>query len=583
VTVLVEYDAVPPLVSRSQPLAGRWPSDETSATARLAERLQRAYVERVQQYKREFELAERENSSQRWGPVESGFPSVELTLDGVKSALPIDETLYASLFELYAFYGWQGVRQAQNALEDLYWQRKVDAAIEVAWKFFAYTRNVLVVLIRETLIELEERAARIVFDKLGQVNRKLSAALLNELAFDYKPGETIPASPPLEMPQTLPGTYVMKKAGTATALYELLTKAVDRRQHYNELTARQSKLLEQQKEAEAASVQESAPGWRSPSSGADSAAERRKRVDAELHRIAPQIEAALTEVQQAQNAVFAKSPFALIAVPGLARGFSKETMEDVLGRMLIELARRVDEIASATRPGESRVARHLDGLPSGWQNDLTGSRRLDPNAVERLYRGLNLEFDLAESAAGDANSDPVVSWLLEPRSWQLVMTDGSVEPGSFEHIVLFNWARALGAFERDSATARFGLSRKLGTASAALSLIAFVVPPLAGLAVVAAVALMADAAHSAARRLADVDRTIAAELPALDQPGQVALAELGGLLAMRPQVVNEIATEVLVLLATMGAAHRIRAVAIALQLQGYLLDVSTLLQAADQG
>jgi hypothetical protein len=585
VTVVVDYDAVPPLVSGTRPLSGSWPSDETSASARLAQRLQRAYIERVQQYKRDFDLAERQNSIRDTGPLESGFPAVELVLDGVKGVLRIDETLYTSLFELYAFYGWEGVLKAQVALARLCIERMPDASNNVSWPFFLYTRNLLVVLIRETLIELEGRAAQTVFDKLGPVQRKLSAALLNELAFAYKPGESIPASPPMEMPQDLPDRYVMKNAAFASALFERVTKAVEARQKYNELVGRQSKLREQQQAAGDTAVKESGPrGGQSGSASDDSPLERRKRTDAELLRIAAEVETALGAVQKAQDAVFAKSPFALVAVPGLARGFSQEAMEDVLGRMLIGVARRVDEIASVTRPGDSRVARHLDGLPSDWQGDTTGSKKLSRGTLEHLYpMSLNLEFELADSAAGDANSDAAISWLLDSRSWRLVMAGGTVEPGSFEHIVLFNWVRALGTYEAESARSRFGFSKGLATASAALSLIAIVLPPVGVLGAVAAVALMADAAHSAARRLADVDRAIAAQLPALNEPGEVALAELGGLLAMRTRVVGDIATETLVLLATLGAASQIRAVAIALQLQGYLLDVSTLLHAADEG
>lgn len=582
-TVLVNYDAVPPLVSGSQPLAGRWPSDPTTQNARLASRLQRAYIERVQEYQREFERAERINSVEGTGPLESGYPSVALLLDGVRSEFPVDETLYRSLFDLYTFYGWNGVGWAQSALLLLHNERPGDATSAVTWRFFMYTRNLLGVLIRETLIELEERAAKLVFERLGAVNRRLSAALMGELAFTYKPGTTEAGLDVMETVQNVPDQYVMKNKAIATALYELLTKAVERRDKYDQLVGKQSKLRQLQKDASGATVKEGAPGWRSPSAGEDRAADRMKLIDAQLHQTAGPVETALADFQAAQKDVFAKSPFALIAVSGLAPGFSKERMEDALGRMLTQVAEGVDEIASATRPGESRVARHMPGLPSDWQNDTTGSKKLEPRTVERLYSpGLSLEFHLAEAAARDANSDAAISWLLEPRSWQMVMAAGTVEPGSFEHIVLFNWSHGLNTFQSETAKDRFGLSHKLGVAASALSLITLVFPPLAILNAIAAVALLADAAHSAAQRLADVDHAIAAQLPALGEPGEVALAELGGLLAMRPRVAAEIAGELVVLLATLGAAQRIRAVRVALEWKGYVDDVSTVVHASDQ-
>ena len=117
-------------------------------------------------------------------------------------------------------------------------------------------------------------------------------------------------------------------------------------------------------------------------------------------------------------------------------------------------------------------------------------------------------------------------------------------------------------------------------AASALSLISLVIPPVAVLTALAAVDLV-----DAPTRRRNGSRTLTARSP----PSFLRWASRGRsrspnweLAGDWSHVVNEIATEFLLLFAAIASAQQIRAVRIVLEWKGYVDDVSTLVHAADE-
>ena len=189
-------------------------------------------------------------------------------------------------------------------------------------------------------------------------------------------------------------------------------------------------------------------------------------------------------------------------------------MENALGKMLTELAGGVDEVAAATKPGDSRIKRNIVGLPDKWLRDTTGAMPLPPMTLERLYLPqMHFETDLVSALDSSSSDDPAISWLLEPRSWAYLLLSGTIEPGSFQDVVIFQWVRSLVVQRQASAKARVRFSHNLRICAAVLGLAMFVFPPAALLAVPAVMAVTADHIHYAASQLAGLDASIRALLP----------------------------------------------------------------------
>jgi len=580
VTVFVNYDTAPPLVTRSLP-TDRWKLSGLGASGTLAKRLQGLYHDRLTRYKQDLADAGAQNAFYRVGGVESGFPYVELLLHGQKQRLPIDDRLYTALYDLYTVYGWDGLDAVRQALTDQITANTPDDVLMTAWWFFVFTRNLLAVLIRETLIELEAQAAQIIFGKLGEVQQKLSAQLMGDFAFDYTPPTKGPTYGVEPGSTEIPENYKMRKRAIATSVYEAMKKAVDARTDYEALVARQEKAEKEAAAARQAQIDESGPGYMSPSTGDDSASERLKRAARELGELPDQLAAAYDKNQSAQDALVGNTPFAALPLPGLQKGFKQEDMENALGKMLTELARGIDEVAAATKPGDSRIKRNLVGLPEKWLNDTTQSKPLPPMTLERLYLPqMRFETDLVSALNSSAGDDPAVSWMLEPRSWAYLLLSGTIEPGSFQDIVIFQWVRGIVTQRQASAKARIRFTQNLRICAAVLGLAMFVFPPAGLLALAAAVAVTADHIHYSASQLAELDHSLRALLPNLGSDGQQALAEIGSLYAARPKMIEGMTKEALIMILTLGVAQ-IRVVGEALLADAFFNDSMTLIRAAD--
>src|SRR5437667_6438927 len=126
----------------------------TSTGNNLAEQLEVAYLERVSRYKQELE--------KRFGNslLVDKRPTVKVDLPGGTETVAFDEELDARLMEIYVLHGWDGILKLEQALEGAHpWS--------VVLPFYSFTRNRLILLIRQSLIEIEKKAAQDILVRLN--------------------------------------------------------------------------------------------------------------------------------------------------------------------------------------------------------------------------------------------------------------------------------------------------------------------------------------------------------------------------------------------------------------------------------
>jgi hypothetical protein len=580
-TILIELDARPSLVPRS---AGAAPMREAVDTrvANLAGRLQAAYAERLKEYQEQLTDALGANARYGFGAAMSNYPQVTIMLDGEETSLAIDDDLYTSLFDLYVFYGSKGLAAAEKAVH-LGGSKGRDLVWLAARAFFRFTRNALVLVIREALIGIEASAAARVFDRLGQINRRIAKALETELRCEVvtEPEHeevVLYSDAPVKIPVSY--KYKLHDRSLAKALYTTMRAAVDAREAYNNLIAARRKLDDELAAAETAVANEESPGWRSPSSGDEGARSRRRRAELGAQAVEAKLPSAMRRLYDAQRQVYVNVPLALLVLPGLPPTFSTELMEDALGTALHELGQGVDRIAAATRSDMSCVRAELPGLRDSKPGAATP---INPHKVEALYGpNFRIEHHLIGIATFKINENPSYIALLHSDTWRELIRNGVIGRDSFEYVIAYHWLAAIDEQAEEAAQRKAAQARSLMIASSGLSLLALVLPPLAPLALAADLSLLAFTMHGAARQLGGLADKLQIELPALASGGYEALAAVGELAAHISAVRENLTLDILKQLALLPL-QRIRGVGQILQTRFYVDDAITLIREASNG
>lgn len=571
-TVLIEIDAYPSLADASGLAPGGADASVEGPVTDLARALQNAYVQRAALYDKQLTARTADNARYGFGPRESGDLKVSIKLDGVATELVIDTTLYTSLFDLYVFYGWQGVLAAEDAVH-LAGQQDRDLRWSAARTFFAFTRNALALIIRETLVQIEALAAASIVARLGSVSRRIAGAMAVDLRFDVTAAhmEAVAYAGP---PVSVPASYKLHDRARSDRLFGAMRPAVVARETCSRLIDEQQRRLRDVARADVDVANESSPGWTSPSSAGKSAAIRRQQLGKDAAAAGEQIEKALIRLQEAQHQVYRESPFALLVLPGLPAAFGPKDMDNALGTALFALAANVDAVAAALPPGTSNIKSDLRGLAG------TTASGVSPPIIEELYLpGMRLERELISIAMNAVASNPSYIALLAARTWEQLIEDAVIAPGSFARVVAHHWIVALEAYADQAAATRRSVGSALAIASSGLSLLAVVAPPVAPLALAADLAMLAFAAHSAIRELEAVEPQIQVVLPALATGGYDVLAAAGAL-AVRRAELREALTFQLLSLIVMQHLSQIRLAKDLLRSHAYVNDAMTLVAAA---
>ena len=534
----------------ARPLPGEAGEDPVDALASpLVERLRAAYLQRAEQFQRAY-CSAIGISLPRDARLPAGACKVVpfSTEDGDTDEILIDEDLFATLLFVYVCEGWPAIEKIQAFVGDQV--RKLvnswatsDRAAEHAWsvsqKFFFFVRNMLAVLIRDALIEIEQLAATAIASRLAISSAELDKALKRYV---------IPADDGK--------TYEVSDWDQLAALATALADVVAVRVEYDHAVA-------------ALAAAQYFHGQ------AGAGFEERIRDEA------------LALYSKANEWLLANEPLALVAVEGLTEPVRAADLKwhflDPLWRMHEQLT----DITAAVKQPRSRVAEALPGLP---QPASAASPRdidtpIDPLAVQRLYYPPGgPELMAINHALSGIDGDYGMLSLLHEQTWRLLDASEDVAVDSMTHVVMHHYLSTLAARraeleqERKKNAVFFReFSRAASAVSAALLYTPFAeaAPVLRGVSLIADAALLAYSVHHVVEQLSEYDSLTASRLVAPDAVGLPALAAVGELMVAR----NEFALEMtqtlmteLLALAAGGLWHEVQSALIA---RGFWQDMET--------
>jgi hypothetical protein len=543
---------------------------------RPIDHLRGLYLDRVQLYHSELALVAGGSDLLK---RTSHYPELPIKLD-VPETLVIDADLFERLFEIYALHGWPGIVQVDRAFYDY-----ADPAWMPARRFFEFTRNLLGMLVRDALVEIERRVATRVVANLSQSAARLSDAWKAQYQIVrtettrplMDPESNRPITDP-ENPwatQTLV-TYRFGNEAEAQALFVALTDAVRQRAAYEDLLQEVARVRDHVRAMRTLAERRRARGTPLP---------REEQLRSEL-KLKEEQSAGLVERAEKWLAgmkvlIAQNSPLGLLALEGLRPGFTEEEMQNQLGGALWELYRSIDELGAGINPQVQHAAALLR------EQGLVGADA----SLEQVQRA-RTPYLGPEAAVADAGVEGVADgqrgWfpLLHAPTLNELVESREIPQDSFVFVVFMHYVVALNerleAEARDEAAAR-AFWQGFAKIAAAASLL-LLLTPAAGLGLVARGAamigdmvLLAHAVSSVTQQLARLDQLREQQLLDPDSFSVEALGRLGELGIYRRQLTEGITQQFLVEVLLIATGTRWTRVKNLLILRGYAQDVETLL------
>lgn len=528
--------------------------DQTTAARELA------YARRAAAYEAGLEA---EYTRIRWGRRRGqSHPEHPVRLPGRTVRVLYDATLNVQLLQIYLVDGWAGIRAVQDALAAA--SRAPASKPLHPWgyvtSFFGFTRNLLVLSIRDALIAIERKAAArlvaelklsgdLVADCRTQLDLRESVTNAAGKTEDVITDEPSPSwDSPVRRKRVF---YTVGNTKLAALLYDLVQRAVAARTELADLTATRDRL------------RSDIDGIRDELSGGPPVGMELDLKDAEA-RIA-QIEAGIDVLYTDIHKV---CPLALLAVPLLRLPFDRLTMEQTIGECVAQFQGESERIAKAYDGRARKVADWIPGERAGVSPELLYGADVAPEA------------DVVTPVLAGAPEDPGLLALASEGVLRLLVERGEVAFDSFDYVVLMHYLtelqRALIA-ERERIDL---LDRVVGKVSALISLALWVVPAgrVVRLVTVAfTVSVVSFYTYSVLHRLAILDRQLGSRLAEFDRRKAAEIVALTELAMMRASYVTDIGATILRELALIVASGAVAEFRLLMHVRGVYLDLETLI------
>ncbi|TKB67191.1 MAG: hypothetical protein E8D47_05245 [Nitrospira sp.] len=557
----------------------------------LLARLQIGYLQRIEDYKTALVRAQRNNLEAGDGFPQSQYPRLKLKFKDENEAtvnleLMIDDELWTTLFDLYAYYGPRGFLMAEEELDKQLYESN-DRTYVAAAGFFYYTVNCLNLLIRQALLSLEEAATGALALKLGNSARFVTAAYRDEFSFQKKTEQVRRVVYHSDAPVTETDiTYRMptEKAVLKETTFAALKKAVAAKEVYERRVKRARiarQHAEEQRQVQALSPAPTGnPGFRSPyddnrdAQPTQAQAEKTDKAMADAKQAESDAAAAKALFDAVSANVFFNSPAALLALPKLSPGFTEEEMQDTLGGLLFEFYEHI-ELIVAGLANASPVATEIAGLKDGGT--------LAEQHLETLFpQQYSLNHSLVHKALDKVGKNPRYYSLLAASVWQELCARDDMDP--FEYIVARHWLATMDEVLEETRIKEADWRtfwQSIGIAASALSLAELAIrsPAVAG--AVATVRTVADifvllhAVYSVVTDLEALDVAAGESVIAFNLEGMTGMMRLAAILNDRREFRDQAAFTVAFELGLLPYA-RFRAVKRIMQVRGFYQDIDTL-------
>lgn len=548
-------------------------STDNSTDNELEENLEALYIERANKYAQDYEA---EYKKIRFGAInrENTYTTLKFNILGVSETIVLDTELDARLLEIYMLYGWQGISTIEEAIDGA--QKKTETKHTEPWtvivSFFNFTRNRLIALIRQSLIDIELQAAQSIHSRLEESAKKINDAWVKLFNFtshaeevNKRKGLLISDTPV----SNIEVTYTMGNIELSKKLYPLVKSAVYMVDELNKLRKHKARLdqsLEDYRNE----------GMNSPPiSAIEAPLEAQKLID--QHNL--ELEAVLKEIH-------ALAPFAMPAVDLLnpnPEGITQADVDNAIGQFIHAYYADIDKLANTIKPQTSNVRNNTQGLAL--------STTIDPGALEKLYEaGYDLEDVLVSNSMENSQKDHSYLVLLNLETLQQLIADGSIAKGSMNYLVI---NRYMAILIRKVEAVRFSEGQWQSFLASMFKLQAFldlsawyvssnpettvVAPLLKWLAAAFGLTLMYFQVHSIVHQISKFDQLIAQKIISHDAYDFDFLSALGELAAMRINFMEELTSTVIKELVIIWRAGKWGIVKETIHLRGYYLDLETLL------
>lgn len=563
--------ARPQLFTDGDPEVGVDPAPDLLGSA-----LQTLLAARLDRYQRDLAVQLGSRATDPELPI-SRWPTVTVTLgpDGGVESIPLDDELFQTLFDLYCTDGWESIAAIQTAVmararpqdhpeqaaggtPDLTWW--------VAWRWFTFVRNCLALLVRDTLIDLEQRAAAQVVARLSVCAAEIARSwrswgFRREVVHLPATGD----SPGLDDSQTIV-TYTAADTEALRTLAAAIGPCVQQRADWEALL---EEIL--QLRAALARARQLAAARR----GRRRTVQLARQADLEKALAARTAIAAATEgwQQQMRAVIEGTSPLALLVVDTLRPGFRDAELEHALGEALWLLHEQLDDLGHGIDPERSLVAATL----ASAEPTMEGIAALEVDAAGPQHQ-------YARAAIGGLVTEPGFFPLLHEETLRLLIgTEGvgldGLGPVVIHHHLLAVELELEAAEERAEQLAVVG--RTVAKVAAVLSIAllltpaAEVSPALRGLSVAADAAVLAMSVRGVLDRMDQLGHAVDSRV--LDAAsGTAALAEIGRLVLARREFADGLTTQLLAELLAIVAGGQFATVRRLLVARGFLADLETL-------
>jgi len=518
---------------------------------RLAETLEVAWIERVNRYRREIKQA---YDQVRWGSSSwsEKYPSVTLDLPGGREKVLLNDELDIRLVQLYVLHGWNGILQLEERLKEVQ-QRTETKSIEpwaVVLPFYLFTRNRLILLIRQALIEIEQKAAQEIVSHLSVTAAAVSTAWRTQFQFEKSPSGGAEGGPGGESEST-PIQYGMGNQKLSEELFLLLSQTVAVRTGIEVKQERQEQIEESMRVS-------------------------RENIGSLVGHPEEDLEAIKKSITEDKIALYnfckkihAVAPLALLALPLLKQGFQKPYMETVISETLWPFYEKLDELVQAIDPRYSVIEAKLANIPE----DVPESKI---NIEELFTVGYDLEVVCAKKAISEGSNNAAYLVLLTGETLSRLTDKEVIEAGTLAYIVCKRYTLVMMEQIEQSQELQKAIEKSIAKVTSALSVASSVIPPLRPLSAALSVPALLFVIYSVNHQLSTFDQAINLRLMESNPTDLESVSAIGELIAEREEYAEQVTQTVIREVALIVAGGKWPGFHRALLLRNYYLDVEVL-------
>jgi hypothetical protein len=505
------------------------------------------------------------------------YPKLVVNVNNEESEVVFDKSLYQQLFDMYVIHGWGGILEVKKELKYLVKDDSEGLSGGVilkdwgiakpqsqpAWKhaklFFDFTERILAIMIRESLINIERKSSQSIISSLNSS----ASFVLDALQIKYNFTR-------IKEQNSDKYNYTVGNSKEAEDLFMFLSEYISKKRRY-ELSLLRISFYKK--------AIESLRNKNTNSGGlGDLIEEKQFNLSNELD----QKQALEILVPNLANYIKKNHPFALLIVPSLKVDFERSEMENLFGLTIDLLYANIDGIASAIDNTEIKITTIMP-----WKENTDTLQsillfHIPENGLEHYV--INYSLQKTE----DSNDKGYLS-LLSEKNITLLVDREKIQKNSFEYVVSFHYRsiliKQLEIVANDQKRTKQTL-QLISRVTAGISVATLITPASPVGRVFGFASFLIDSAilaHSVAsivESLKELDNQMKGKLINQDKLDQNQLAELGEILLLKKEIVENITEQLVIEIISLGVAQ-LKILREVVRVKGFYYDIETLVTSSE--